>query len=299
VLLAVALVAMARLLPRATARGAGSVNWRSAALLGVGLAALLLAISQASSWGWGSARTMGLAAVGTAGLALWVRAELAARAPLVDVRMFRRRSVWVGNVVAAALNVGLFSAFVLLPRLAANPPAAGIGFGATDLRAGLLLVPLSVTMFVVALLAGRAEARVGGRLLLMAGCLTAAAAYALLCAARGEPAAYVASGLVGVGMGLAYGTVSTVVTQTVSPAETGVAIGVVTMVRTVGGACAAQLVATLLATSLTPAGVPGPAGFRESFVVAVAVLVLGAVAASAMPVRPQPAASTTASAPSS
>ena len=56
-----------------------NINWGSAALMAIGLAGLLVAVSEASSWGWGSPRTVGLFAGAAAVVAAWVRHELRSR----------------------------------------------------------------------------------------------------------------------------------------------------------------------------------------------------------------------------
>ena len=58
-----------------------------------GLAAVLLAVSEAPVWGWLSARTLGVLAVGLALLAAWVRSEARSPSPLVDMHLMRIRGV--------------------------------------------------------------------------------------------------------------------------------------------------------------------------------------------------------------
>src|SRR3954449_12998669 len=53
-----AAVAVWRLAPASPARERTPVDWRGAAVLSLGLAALLLGISKANAWGWGSGRTV-------------------------------------------------------------------------------------------------------------------------------------------------------------------------------------------------------------------------------------------------
>src|SRR4249919_2048226 len=60
----VAAVATWRLVPESPVRTPGKVNWLAAALMTIGLSAVLLAISQTSEWGWVSARTAGLTILG-------------------------------------------------------------------------------------------------------------------------------------------------------------------------------------------------------------------------------------------
>ena len=54
------------LIPESPVRTPGKVDLRGAAVLAVGLVAPLIAITQASDWGWLDARTLGLFAFGLA-----------------------------------------------------------------------------------------------------------------------------------------------------------------------------------------------------------------------------------------
>ena len=72
---ALAAVAAELLIPESPVRTPGRVDLRGAAILALGLALPLYAIAQANSWGWGSARTLGLIAAGLLVLAAWVAIE--------------------------------------------------------------------------------------------------------------------------------------------------------------------------------------------------------------------------------
>nr|WP_249411439.1 MFS transporter [Nocardioides faecalis] len=64
------------LIPESPVRTGGAFDLRGAALLSVALIAILLALSRGGEWGWASATTLGLVAVGLATLATWVPVEL-------------------------------------------------------------------------------------------------------------------------------------------------------------------------------------------------------------------------------
>src|SRR5215210_1001729 len=60
------------------------IDWLGAALLSSALAAVLLGVTEANSWGWDSARTLGLIAGGLLLLVLWTRFEARRQDPLID-----------------------------------------------------------------------------------------------------------------------------------------------------------------------------------------------------------------------
>jgi MFS family permease len=130
IVLVPATVAIHRFVPESPVLVPGKVNWSGAALMSGGLAAVLLAVSEAPVWHWLSARTLTVLAVGIALLIAWVRSETRSEHPLVDMRMMRIRGVWTTNAVAALLGFGMYSSFILLPefveapsdRVATRPP---------------------------------------------------------------------------------------------------------------------------------------------------------------------------------
>jgi EmrB/QacA subfamily drug resistance transporter len=280
----VALLATFLAIPESPVRAQGSINWGGAALLSLGLAAILFAVSQTTTWGWGSARTLGLIALGGLFLAAWVLAERRSSDPLVDMRMMAIRGVWTTNLAAIALGTGMLSAFVLIPQLAQLPAAAGFGFATSVTEAGLFLLPMALVMLAVGALAGRVEARFGSRFALIVGGAFATGAYVLLLLAHDEKLPiYLASGLLGVGIGLAFAAMANLIVGAVSPTETGVATAMNTVARSVGSAFGGQLAATFLATSAAANGLPTVAGFNHGFLVGAIASGLAVAAALAIP----------------
>src|SRR6516165_1411420 len=205
ILTVIAAVSAVLFVPESPVRTPGRISWLPAVLLSAWLVALLVALSEAPDWGWGSTRVLGLLAAAVVLGAAWVIAELRAATPLIDMKMMRRPAVWTNNLVALLLGVGMYATFAFLPEFVQTPAAAGYGFGASITRSGLMLLPSAVTMFVVGMFAGRLARRFGGKALVIAGCLTGAAAMAILAFAHQHPwQIYMSSALMGVGFGLAF-----------------------------------------------------------------------------------------------
>jgi EmrB/QacA subfamily drug resistance transporter len=283
IVIVVALAATVVAVPESRERAPGSVNWLGAALMSVGLVAVLLAVSETTTWGWGSAKTLGLIAAGLVALAVWVRVELTSANPLVDMRMMAVRGVWTTNVVAVLLGVGMLTAFVLIPQFAEMPTEAGFGFGSGVTAAGLFLLPMSLVMLCVGAVAGRIEARLGSKFAVLAGTAFTLAGFVLLLVAHDSKLPiYLASALLGVGIGLAFAAMANLIVQSVPPDQTGVATGMNTVARSVGAAFGGQLAATFVADSVVAGGLPEVAGFNQAFLVAiiacVGALVFGALA---------------------
>jgi EmrB/QacA subfamily drug resistance transporter len=272
---AIATIATLLYVPESPIKVPGRINWRAGLLMSLGLSAVLLAISQTSTWGWGSARTLGLIAAGSAVLALWVRTELRADEPLVDMNMMRIRGVWTTNLVAFLLGVGMYSSFVLMPQYVQEPTSTGYGFGAPIATSGLYLLPSTLAMVVTGQLAGRLERRFGSRLPLLAGTAFAAVSFVLLAVARSEPwQVLVASALLGTGIGLAFAAMSNLIVDNVSQEQTGVATGMNTVTRTLGGALGGQIAATFLATYVGLGDQPTDHAYTLAFAMCAAALVV-------------------------
>jgi MFS family permease len=278
-----------RWVPESPIKAPGRVHWRGAALLSAGLVCVLVAVSETSTWGWGSPKTLGLLAVGLLVLVAWVAAELRASDPLVDMRVMRRRGVWATNLVAILLGFGMFGSFILIPQLAELPTSTGFGFGEDVTGAGLLLLPSTIMMLLVGPFAGRLERRFGSKPPLIAGCVAAAAAFAVFALAhahRWELA--VGSALLGIGIGLAFAAMANLIVQAVPPDQTGVATGMNTIMRSIGGALGAQIAATILAGNLAAAsGLPTEHAFTLAFGVSAIALVAAVAAGLVIPGRSQ------------
>jgi EmrB/QacA subfamily drug resistance transporter len=274
-----------RFIPESPVKTPAEVNYRAAALMTAGISGVLLAITQTSSWGWGSPKTIGLLALGVLVIGGWVREELRSREPLVDMRMMAIRGVWTTNAVAFLIGVGMYSSFILLPELVQEPARSG-GFGASVTAAGLFLLPSTIAITVVGQMAGVLERRIGSRASLIGGALFALASYVLLVADRSHEAEiYVAAGLLGIGIGLSFSAMANLIVQNVRQEQTGVATGMNAVTRTLGGAFGGQVAATLLAGNLGAGGVPTVSGFTLAFLMCLIALAAALGFAVAVPRR--------------
>lgn len=292
ILTVIAAVCTVLLVPESPVRSPGRISWLPAVLLAVWLVALLVALSEAPAWGWGSARIIGLLAGAAAGCAAWIAAELRARTPLIDMVMMRRPAVWTNNLVALLIGVGMYAMFAFLPEFVQTPPAAGYGFGASVTRSGLMLLPSAVAMFAAGLAAGRLAAVFGGKVLVVVGCLVGAASMAILAFAHHQQwEIYLSTALMGVGFGLAFSAMSALVVAAVPPSQTGVASGMNANIRTIGGSIGSAAMASIVTSQLMPSGLPEDAGYTSGFAVLAGGLVLAALAGLLIPSARRPAGS--------
>src|ERR1035438_3527368 len=138
ILTVVAAVSAVLFVPESPVRTPGRISWRPALLLSAWLVALLIALSQAPVWGWGSGPVIGLLTGAVVLAAGWMISELRAATPLIDMKMMRQTAVWTNNLVALLIGVGMYATFAFLPEFVQTPAAAGYGFGASITRSGLM-----------------------------------------------------------------------------------------------------------------------------------------------------------------
>ena len=273
-------------IPESPVRAPGYVNWTGAILLALWLSCLLIAISEAPRWGWISIRTLGLAGSAAVIAFAWVRAEARAKSPLVDMKMMRLRGVWTTNLAGLLLGFGMYSGFVLIPQFVQTPTSTGYGFGSSVTQAGLFLIPTTIMMMIASPVGGRLSGRFGSKVPLVLGASITMLAFVLLAVAHSAHwEIYLASLLLGIGIGLAFASMANLIVEAVPPEQTGVATGMNTVMRTLGGALGGQVAASILAATLLTTGYPKEQGYTLSFIIMAAALATSVVASLAVPGR--------------
>src|SRR4051794_24236532 len=283
----IAIVCTLLFVPESPVKVPAKIDWAGAALLSVGLGALLLGISEGPRWGWTSPRILGVFTTALLAFVFWVRFELRVPQPLVDMRMMQRRGVWTTNVAALLVGFGMFGSFILIPQFVQAPPAAGYGFNATVTEAGLILLPSTAVMLFAGPFAGWLGSRFGSRLPLLIGTLTAAAAFALIGLAHEERwELYIGTALMGAGIGFAFAAMANLIVEAVEPTETGVATGMNTIMRTVGGSLGAQISATIVSAHvIAGTHIAKEGGYTAAFFLSSAVMLLAFGATLLVPTR--------------
>jgi len=266
--------------PPSPVRSGGRINWAASALLAVWLVALLLPLSEAQVWGWASPATIVTFAVAAVVFSVWVTAESRSANPVIDMRMMRQGAVWTTNLVALLFGASMFSVYTFLPQFMETPRAAGYGFGSTVTMAGVIMLPMLVTMAIGGMVSGPVRHVVGfkaqlgwGSAFLGAGSL----GFAFLNAAAWQVA--IGGAVFGLGLGLAYSAMTSVIVQAVPPAQTGVATGMNANIRFIGGAIGTAVVTALVTGTARPDGLPTAGGYTAAFI-ALAVFAGVAVAVS-------------------
>ncbi len=265
------------LVPESPIRTPGRVDITGAAILGVALAALLIAISRGSDWGWESTRTVALMLVGVNGLGLFGFLQRRTREPLVNMATFVRRPVLTTNIATLLIGSAMISTFVLVPQLGQLPKGGEIGFGLSATEAGLLLAPGGLASLLVAPLVGRIGERSGSKMPFLVGCLVVAGGLLGLALAHDSDGVDVLwSCLVSAGAGAAFAAIPNLIVSAVSDRETGEATGVNTIMRNIGSAVGAQVAGSIIAAHVLASGLPEGAGFEIAFLISAAGAIVAA-----------------------
>src|SRR6201996_847254 len=266
IMLAGATVAAELIVPKSLVRTAGRLSGAGARLVSGCRVALLGPISEAPTWGWGSARVLGLLALAVVLAVVWVVVESRSAHPLIDMRMMRIPVGGTTNPVALLFGVGMYATFAFLPEFLQTPRSAGYGFGLSITLSGLILLPASVAMFAVGVASGRLPSRFGAKTVLVAGALISIVPFVLLTFAhRQEWEILLAMCLQGIGFGMAYAAMSNLVVQGVPAEQTGVASGMNANIRTIGGSIGAARLSRIGTSTTGIGGLPREAGYTHGF----------------------------------
>ncbi|MEV5531990.1 MFS transporter [Streptomyces prunicolor] len=278
-IVAVTTLIAVRYVPESPNRAQGHVNWLGAVLLSGWLVALLLPLSQASIWGWGSVRVVGLFAAAVVLFAAWLFSEARSRSPLIDLKVMRLPSVWTTNTAALLFGAGMYAIWSFLPGFVQTPSSAGYGFGASVTASGLLMLPMLLAMFVSGVLSGRLEPIFGAKALLTTGAALGALACAILALWHDQQwQIALVAGIFGLGIGLAFASMANLIVGSVPPEQTGAATGMNANIRTIGGSIGAAVTSVLVTGHLQASGLPYDSGYTHGFTL-LAVLLLGAALA--------------------
>jgi len=199
----------------------------------IGIAGVVLGLSQGEPQGWVSADTAVPLLIGFAFLGLFVVIETHVKVPLLDFRLFRHLNFLAANisqVLAGMIELGLgfLLPFYLLLVIGIDPAVAGVA-----------LIPGTIPIILAGPLAGKVFDKVGGRIPLVTGFVVLALSGVALAVGAGDATVWaLVPGLLLQGLGL--GIVLTVNDPTgltaVPDSDQGQAAGMINTTEQLGGA---------------------------------------------------------------
>lgn len=282
--------------PESPVTKAGRISILPALLLTGWLLSLLLAVSEGNDLGWTSGPILGLFAAAVVLFVGWLQAERRAAVPLIDIGLMRMRGVWTSNAVAFVAGFGTFASLSFLPQLLQTPVASGYGFGDTISQSGWVLFPSSAVAFVMGFIAPRLVKVASARRVVSVGVAANALAFGGIALVHHE--SWQISGwmlLQGLGIGCVVSSLAGVVLNSVPPHQTGVASGMNSNIRVIGGAIGSAMMAGIISARQGDNGFPLEAGYRDGFLVLSAVSLAAVFVALMIPRPPRRGAQTSVS----
>jgi EmrB/QacA subfamily drug resistance transporter len=270
----------------------GPFDVLGAILAALGLFPLLIAVSQASYWGWAAPRTLAMALLGVVFLALFVWRERVAPDPMLDLSLLSLSTVRNSNITGFLVGAAMFGTLLVLPFYFSTV------LGYSNVYLSLAITPVAVCFMIASPASGRLMSRYGSDTVVRVAVGTALIGSVVLgFGALAQSYVWMLPGLILAGVGLAAATapVTTTAIHEAPQARLGVAASLPNVSRYAGGALGAALLGTVLAMSLPMSvtadeGLLAPAlrtdaahGMQRALLAAAALLLVGIVAAFRMP----------------
>jgi MFS family permease len=282
---AAALVLVILVLPWQSDGHSRQFDYLGMTTLGAAVAGVSVVLSEGGDWRWTSVRSLGLIAFSLVMGGAWVAHELRITDPLIDVRQVRNRSVLTADTSAFLIAVAMYLFLPIVIEFVQIPVASGYGFGASILVSGLVFVPLSFGSFAASRCLTAYTNRFGVRSMIPFGSVVFAAStlfFALEHRALWE--AFVAAGIAGIGIGFTFAAMPGFIIQAVPASETGSAMGLYQLLRSIGLSLGSALASAVL-ISYTQSGKTYPTyeGFRVTLIIATALCGATAVLSFVLP----------------
>lgn len=144
------------------------MDWVGAAAAAVAVAGIVFATIEFPARGWADPIVLASAGAGMLATAFFILIELRSSAPLLDVRLFAKRGFSAGSLSVAIQFLVTFGVFLLLVQYL----QLILGYG--PLASALGLVPMTVPLIVISVIAPRLSQRFGLRVMTVAGLVTIA-----------------------------------------------------------------------------------------------------------------------------
>jgi MFS transporter, DHA2 family, multidrug resistance protein len=252
----------------------GAIDPVSIVLSMAAMVPVVYAIKEAAVHGFGPTPIV-FALIGVGFGWLFVRRQLRARAPMLDMRLFRR------GTFSGALLVNLLSVVSLVGFLYFVTQHLQLIIGMSPLEAGLALVPGLALMIIAGLCVVPISRRVSARIVVPAALSLSATGYILIALSTDADAVgtlIAAFALLGIGIGAAETVSNELVLASAPPAKAGAASAVSETAYELGAVLGTAVLGGIL-TALYRGGIQIPSGVPNDAAEAARETLAGAVAA--------------------
>lgn len=281
------LVATLAVVPESPVRTGGRIDVVGTVLLSGALVAILLPLAQSASWGWTSARTLGLLALGAVLVVAFGWSQTRIAEPLVDLVALRRPPIVLTNIASVLFGFALFASMIGTAGYLQAPEASGYGFGSSIVFSGVCMLPSGLAMLVLSDVTAKIIARVGGARTLALGAAILAVGWLMRIALTSDLwMVIVGSAVVGIGAAIGYAAMPSLINEHTAPSEIAAANGLNSLARSLGTSIASAVGGSILAANTIALGVgatavelPSLGGYRLLFGMCVVASVLAGVLA--------------------
>lgn len=263
----------------APSRAEPGTNFLGGVLFAPGTAFLILALTKVEEWGMTSALTLSLLAAGVILILAWVRSELNAKVPLLNIRLLLDRDILFANVATIFFALGWMQMGQTWSLLLQQPVETGAGLGFSASFAGLIMQPQSFMALLGGPMAGWFFIRYGTRASVAFGALVLSAAW-IAAIFKHDSVAFILVLMVVMGLSSAFlaSLLVTIVARAAPAHRTSEAVGMLALTRTIANSVGAIIVFYLLSTSTVPS-VDGGSVFPDAFAY---TLTMGYIAAGSL-----------------
>ncbi|MFJ6701017.1 MFS transporter [Streptomyces sp. NPDC091272] len=252
-------------------------------VLGVGL--LTYGLIEGGARGWTSPLILGSFTAAVILLAAFVAVEARRSAPMLPLRLFRRRLFTVSNIAMAVVGFALMGSSFFFSQFFVYVQGSSI------LRAGLQTLPVSLAMVIVSPFAGRLAARYGFRIVVTTGLALAGLGLLALGTVHAETEygnVWWRLALAGTGFALAMSPLTGAAIQAVSAKEGGLASGISSTTRQIGAVLGVALLGAIVRARQSE-GASFETGLNSAFLTAGVVTLATAVFTGLWLARSRPA----------
>jgi EmrB/QacA subfamily drug resistance transporter len=246
----VAFAVLAVALPSVSEHRRHQIDWLGAALLTIGLSALILLTSLGgNTYDWGSWQIVALGAISVLALIAFGAAERRAAEPILPPKLLRNRVFVVTSAVGMIVGFALFGALTYLPLF------QQVVKGLSPTASGLQLLPVMGGLLITSIVSGQVISRTGRyKAWPIAGTAVAALGMWLLSSLDASTPTGVAAlhmFVLGLGLGMVMQVLVLAVQNAVSYEDLGVATSGATLFRSMGGALGTAVLGAIFSGRLT------------------------------------------------
>ncbi|MFA5774969.1 MAG: MDR family MFS transporter [Ilumatobacteraceae bacterium] len=220
------------------------VDIRGAVLLSLAILGLFAALEFGREWGWTSIRLFSVVATTALVLFVFVREERKAAEPMVPMRLLRDRVVFICSTIGFLVGTAMFGVTLYFSVFFQD-----VRFISPTVS-GLMSLPIIIGILISSTIIGRLISHTGKyRIFPIIGTFVMILGIALAAQSISPSATYtfiaVAMGLIGLGIGATFPTLSIASQNAVGIRDLGITTALITFFRTLGGAVALALYSTV------------------------------------------------------